>query len=127
MPVVAAAPAGTSGGRIYFFQMTEAGADDFCDYRAVHLYNNNPEIYLAGTDRPFLVTESGTSNRSAHVSWWADTMPHISKILDTGGLYFYVLLDRPATGFGLISERAGPGGSVQPVSPLYEHIRTFSG
>jgi len=127
VPVVAAAPVGTSEGRVYFFQMTEAGADSYCDYRAAHLYNNNPEIYLAGTDRPFLVTECGSSNRGSHVSWWSDNMPHISKILATDHLYFYVLLDRPETGFSLISEHAGPGGSVQPVSPLYEHIKTFRG
>lgn len=126
VPVVAAAPAGTSGGRIYFFQMTEAGADRYCDYRGVHLYDDNPEVYLTGTDRPFMVTESGSSNRAGHVAWWQDSMPHISKILDTGRLYFYTLLDRPATGFGIISERPGADGSVQPVSPLYEHIRTFT-
>ena len=74
-----------------------------------------------------MVTESGSSVRANHVSWWKDSMPHISKILDTGHLYFYVLLDRPETGFGIISERPGPDGSVQPVSPLYEHIRTFTG
>jgi hypothetical protein len=107
--------------------MSDAGADSYCDYRAVHLYNNNPEIYLTGTDRPFMVTESGTSNRDGHLSWWKDTMPHISKILDTSRLYFYVLLDRPDTGYSLISERPGADGAPRPVSPVYDHIRTFGG
>lgn len=123
VPVVSAAPANTSGGRIYFFQMTEAGADSYCDFRAVHMYSSNPEIFLAGTDKPFIVTESGTRNRANHLSWWQNDMAHISKVLDTELLYWYVLLDRPDDGLSLISERPGPGGAVQPVSDLYNYIR----
>ncbi len=123
IPVVAAAPAGTTGGRMYFYQMTDAGADDYCDFRAVHLYNNNPEIYLAGTDRPFMVTETGKNTPDKHLSWWVDTMPHIGKILDTEHLFFYVLLDRPRTGYGLIEQSFDPEGGVRPTGPLYDHIR----
>jgi hypothetical protein len=123
IPVVAAAPAGTAVGRTYFFRMTDAGADDYCDYRAAHLYNNNPEVYLTGTDRPFMVTETGKSSRERHLSWWKDAMPHISKILDTDHLFFYVLLDRPDTGFSLIASSPDTAGNVQPVSPLYDYIK----
>jgi hypothetical protein len=125
VPVVSAAPANTSGGRIYFFQMTEAGADNYCDFRAVHMYSSNPEVFLAGTDKPFMVTESGTRNRANHLSWWQNDMSHISRILDTDMLYWYVLLDRPDDGLSLISDQAGPGGAVQPISDLYNYIRSL--
>ena len=34
VPVVSAAPANTSGWRLYFYNMTEAGDDRYCDYHA---------------------------------------------------------------------------------------------
>jgi hypothetical protein len=123
VPVIAAAPVGTAGGRTYFYQMTDAGADDYCDFRAAHLYDDNPEVFLAGTDRPFMVTETGKSIRERHLSWWQDTMSHISKVLDTERLYFYVLLDRPDTGFSLIASSPDAAGNVRPVSPLYTYIK----
>jgi hypothetical protein len=125
VPIVSAAPANTSGGRIYFFQMTEAGADRYCDFRAVHMYSSNPEIFLAGTERPFIVTETGTRNRANHVSWWKDNMPNISKTLDTDKLYFYVLLDRPDDGLSLIAGTPDGSGNPRPISPLYDYIRNL--
>ena len=125
IPVVSAAPANTSGGRIYFFQMTDAGADDYCDFRAVHMYSSNPEVFLAGTDRPFMVTETGTRNRTRHVSWWQDDMPNISKVLDTDKLYLYVLLDRPDDGLSLIASTPDGSGNPRPISPLYDYIRNL--
>ena len=123
IPVIAAAPVGTAGGRTYFYRMTEAGADNYCDFRAAHLYDDNPEVYLAGTDRPFMVTETGKGSRERHLSWWQDTMPHISKVLDTERLYFYVLLDRPDTGYSLIASTPDGSGNVRPESPLYNYIK----
>jgi hypothetical protein len=123
IPIVSAAPANTSGGRVYFFQMTEAGADKYCDYRAVHMYSSNPEVFLAGTDRPFIVTETGTRNRANHVSWWKDDMSNISKAFDTDKLYLYVLLDRPDDGLSLIASTPDRSGKPRPISPLYDYIR----
>lgn len=120
--VAAAAPTGTSSGRLDFYQMTSAGADSWCDYRAAHLYADNPEYYLAGTRRPFLVTESGVQDRSRHVNWWADTMTHISGVLETDRVYFYVLSDSEDSGWALISRFSRPG-SIGILSPLYDYIK----
>jgi hypothetical protein len=120
--VAAAAPTGTSDGRTYFYQMSEAGADRWCDYRCAHLYLDNPEVYLKGTNRPFLITETGIEDPSRHVSWWADSMTHISAVLETERLYFYALATTPDTGWSIISSRSR-GGQVQVLSPLYDYIR----
>jgi hypothetical protein len=120
--VAAAAPAGTSGGRLDFYEMTTVGADDWCDFRAAHLYSDNPEYYLKGTRRPFLVTESGVDNRDKHVDWWARTMTHISGVLETDRMHFYSLADRPDNGFGIISSASRPG-NIGILSPLYAFIK----
>jgi hypothetical protein len=120
--VAAAAPTGTSDGRLYFYQMSEAGADRWCDYRAAHLYLDNPEVYLKGTDRPFLITETGIEDPARHVSWWSDSMTHIGAVLETERLYFYALATTPDTDWAIISSRSS-GGQVQVLSPLYDYIR----
>jgi hypothetical protein len=124
--VAAAAPTGTSGGRVYFFQMTDAGADDVCDFRAAHLYTDQPEVYLKGTRRPFLITESGVNDRGGHLNWWAKTMTHISGVLETERLYFYVLSDSEDSDFALISRFSRPG-AVTVLSPLHDYIRAKYG
>jgi hypothetical protein len=120
--VAAAAPLGTADGRLDFYQMTDAGADSWCDYRAAHLYNDNPELYLKGTGRSFLVTESGAQDPARHVDWWANEMAHISAVLETDRVYFYALADQPDTGWALISSRSRPG-RIGKLSPLYDYIR----
>jgi len=124
--VAAAAPTGTSNGRLYFLQMTEAGADELCDFRAAHLYADNPEIYLKGTRRPFLVTESGVENPARHVDWYARTMTHLSGVLETERVYFYVLADSSDTGWAVISNRSRPG-AIGILSPLHDYIRAKYG
>lgn len=124
LPVVAAAPAGTQNGVYYFYRMTDAGADRYCDYRGVHLYSDSPGQYLYGTRKPFMVTESGTGDRGGHVRWWRETMAHISGVLDTPYLFYYALMESPPTGHNLIADAAGPDGRPLPVSPLYDYIRT---
>jgi hypothetical protein len=124
--VAAAAPAGTAGGRLSFYQMTDAGADTWCDYRAAHLYADNPEVYLEGTDRPFLITETGVEDPAQHVAWWSKTMPHLSGVLSTDRLYFYALATSPDSGWSLISSRSRAGG-VQVLSPLHDYILTKYG
>jgi hypothetical protein len=124
--VVAAAPSTTSGGRFYFYQMTDAGADSWCDFRGAHLYSDNPEIYVVGTRRPFMVTESGVEDPGQHIDWWAKKMTHISGVLRTDRLYFYVLADIPDTPYAIISSSSGPG-NVKVLSPLYDYIRSKGG
>ncbi|HEY6001084.1 MAG TPA: twin-arginine translocation signal domain-containing protein [bacterium] len=124
--VAAAAPTGTSDGRLYFYQMSSAGADRWCDYRAAHLYLDNPEVYLKGTDRPFLITETGVEDPARHVNWWAKTMTHISGVLETDRLYFYALATTPDTGWAIISSRSRAGRAVV-LSPLYDYIRAKYG
>jgi len=124
--VSAAAPTGTSGGRLDFYEMTSAGADDWCDYRAAHVYTDNPEYYLAGTKRPFLVTETGVQDPARHVAWWADTMAHISAVLETERLYWYALSDSEDTGWALISRHSRPG-AIGVLSPLYDYIKAKYG
>lgn len=124
--VAAAAPTGTSGGLTYFLQMTTAGADSWCDYRAAHLYSDDPELYLAGTSRQILVTESGVQDSSRHVDWWASTMTHISGVLETNRVYFYTLADSEDSAWALISQNSRPG-AINILSPLYEYIKSKYG
>lgn len=120
--VAAAAPTGTSTGRLDFYQMTSAGADDWCDFRAAHLYTDQPEVYLKGTRRPFLITESGAKDRNRHIDWWSDKMAHISGVLDTDRLYFYALSDAEDSAFALIGKDSRRG-AINVLSPLYDYIR----
>jgi len=124
--VAAGAPTGTANGRTYFYQMTEAGADRWCDYRAAHLYADNPEVFLKGTNRPFLITETGIEDPARHVDWWSRTMTHISGVLETERLYFYALATTPDTGWAIISS-GSRAGNVRVLSPLYDYIRTKYG
>jgi hypothetical protein len=120
--VAAAAPTGTASGRLDFYEMTAAGVDSWCDYRAAHLYSDNPEYYIAGTKLPFLVTESGVQDPARHVDWWTRTMTHISGVLDTDRLYLYTLSDSEDTGWALISRFSRPG-AIRVLSPLYDYIK----
>jgi len=120
--VAAAAPTGTSSGRLDFYQMTSAGADSWCDYRAAHLYSDNPEYYLSGTKRPFLVTETGIDDPARHVPWWQDTMAHISGVLETDRVYFYSLSNSEDSGYAIISRYSRPG-ALGIMSPLYEYLK----
>lgn len=124
--VAAAAPTGTSSGRLDFYEMTAAGADDWCDSRAVHEYTDQPEILLKGTHRPFLITESGVQDRNRHVDWWSNEMAHISGVLETERLYFYALSDSEDSGWALISKNSR-AGAIQVLSPLYDYVRTKYG
>jgi len=124
--VAAAAPPGTSGGRLDFYAMTSAGADDWCDYRAAHVYQDNPEYYLEGTSRPFLITETGVQDPARHVDWWTNTMTHISGVLSTDRLYLYTLSDSEDSGWALISRNSRPG-AIRVLSPLYDYIKSKYG
>jgi hypothetical protein len=124
--VAAAAPTGTASGRLDFYEMTAAGVDDWCDFRAAHVYTDNPEYYVAGTRRPFLVTESGVQDPARHVDWWANTIARISGVLATERVYWYTLSDSEDTQWALISRHSRPG-AIRVLSPLYDYIRSRHG
>jgi hypothetical protein len=120
--VAAAAPAGTASGKTWFLQMTDAGADEWCDFRAAHLYSDETAVYLTGTRRPILVTETGVQDRGRHVDWWSDTMTNISGAFDTDRLYFYALCDSEDSAFAIIGKDSR-AGAINVLSPLYDYVR----
>lgn len=95
--VVAAAPVGDRRqGPERFGRLTDAGADDFCDYRAVHVYFDDGGALAAiagATRRPVLVTETGTSTPGQHVRWYGEVIPRIRATLGAELVFWYVLLE----------------------------------
>jgi hypothetical protein len=118
--VVAAAPSGDRRrAPTLFRRMTDAGADDFCDYRAVHVYFDDGGALSAiagATRRPILVTETGTSNPSQHVRWYTDVVPRIRGALAAQEVYWYVLLESANLAAGTVPYSA-LGFSVIDSSP----------
>jgi hypothetical protein len=113
--VVAAAPGG-DGRRVadQFRRMSDAGADDFCDYRAVHVYFDDDRSLgtVAGaTRRPILVTETGSSSPSQHVRWYTDVVPRIRAALGAELTFWYVLLESADLAGGAVPYNY-PGTSV---------------
>jgi len=83
--VVAAAPIGNRRqGLDYFRSMTDAGADRYCDYRAVHVYFEDERVlsaFASATGRAILVTETGIGAPGQHVRWYTEVMPVIRQAL----------------------------------------------
>ncbi|MBI3455265.1 MAG: hypothetical protein HY002_05705 [Candidatus Rokubacteria bacterium] len=104
--VVAAAPVGDrKKGPDQFRRLTEAGADEFCDFRAVHVYDDDDRALrtIAGaTGRPILVTETGTNVPGHHVRWYADVVPRVRQALGADEVFWYVLLESPALAGGKV-------------------------
>ncbi len=100
--VVAAAPINDAqGAPDGFRRMTDAGADDFCDYRAVHVNFEDGGAMAAiarATRRPILVTETGTTAPSQHVRWYSDVVPRLRTTLGAELVFWYVLLESPLAG-----------------------------
>jgi hypothetical protein len=133
--VIAAAPSGDRRrGPDAFRRMTDAGADDFCDARAVHVYFDDPgalSSIAAATRRPILVTETGTSSPAQHVRWYTDVVPQMRAALRTDQIFWYVLLESANLaggtvsysylGFSVISSTLSPNGQARgaPGSELY--------
>ncbi len=127
--VVAAAPVGTrTVVADRFRRLTDAGADAFCDFRAVHVYFDDPRILgtIAGASgRPILVTETGTSVAGQHVRWYTEVVPRIRSALASQILFWYVLLESGDAypGFSIIAAlpdaagqpRALPGSGLYPL------------
>lgn len=136
--VVAAAPGGDRK-RVpdAFRRMTDARADDFCDYRAVHVYFDDAGALSAinsATGRPILVTETGTSSASQHVRWYTEVIPQIRASLGTDQVFWYVVLESAAfaggsvaysqLGFSTINSTPSASGQARgaPGSGLYSLI-----
>lgn len=134
--VVAAAPIGNRRkGLDYFRRMTDAGADRFCDYRAVHVYLEDERVLSAfarATGRPILVTETGIGVPSQHVRWYTEVMPVIRDALNAELIFWYILLESVTLARGgrippnyldtsLIAAEPDPTGQPQaaPGSHLY--------
>lgn len=116
--VVAAAPVGGKQAGDRFRRLTDAGADDICDYRAAHVYVDDDRVLsgiAGGTRRPILVTETGTNTPSQHVRWYTEVIPHIRAALGAELVFWYVLLESADLAGGTVPY-SYPGSSV--IAPL---------
>lgn len=141
--VVAAAPVGDrKQGPSRFRRLTDVGADDYCDYRAVHVYFEDDRALSAiagATRRPILVTETGTSVPGQHVRWYTEVIPRIRAVLGAELTFWYVLLQSATTaggtvsysfsGYGVISGAPNAAGQPQaaPGSGLYPLLAGIRG
>jgi hypothetical protein len=121
MAVVAAAPLGTLHPDRYQ-QLTDAGADEFCDFRAVHVYFDDEaalSVIRGSTRRPVLVTETGTGIPSQQVRWYSQVVPTLRSVLSAQLVFWYVLLD--FTGYSVIASTSDAHGQPRaaPGSGLY--------
>lgn len=118
--VVAAAPSGDRRrGPASFRRMTDAGADELCDYRAARVLFEDAGALdaLAGaTGRPILVTETGTSSPGHHVRWHAEVIPRIRGTLGAELVFWYVLLESAALAGGPVAY-SYPGYSLIAGTP----------
>jgi hypothetical protein len=118
--VVAGAPVGDrKKAPDSFRRMTDAGADDVCDFRAVHVYfeDGGALSAIAGsTRRPILVTETGTNIPGQHVRWYAEVIPQIRGTLGAELVFWYVLLESAALASGGVPY-SYPGSSVIASEP----------
>lgn len=107
--VVAAAPGGDRRSAPQRFQrLTDAGADEFCDYRAAHVFFEDAGAWSAiraATRRPILVTETGVDTPGRHVSWYTDIIPAMKSVLGAEQVFWYVLLESPSLASGPVSYR----------------------
>ncbi len=118
--VVAAAPVGDrKKAPDRFHRLTEAGADDVCDFRAVHVYFDDDRALGAiagGTRRPILVTETGTNVPGQHVRWYTEVVPRIRGTLGAELVFWYVLLESATLAGGTVPY-SYPGSSVIAPEP----------
>jgi hypothetical protein len=124
--VVAAAPVGDRRqGPDSFRRLTDAGADEVCDFRAVHVYFDDERALRTirqSTSRPILVTETGSSAPGQHVHWYTSVVPRIRGALAAEPVFWYVLLESadlaggrvPYSYRGFSVLAAGPDGAGQP-------------
>ncbi|PID58596.1 hypothetical protein CSB45_03360 [candidate division KSB3 bacterium] len=129
--IVSAAPIGQYSGLVDFAQMSLAGADDYCDYRGVHIYFEEDIVYSwsefrLATENPIMITETGSSNPSKHLRWWRNAIPEMKRKLNTDFVFYYTLLEQPAyTGYEIIQAELNAAGEIVPASgsELYEYLK----
>jgi len=128
--IVAAAPIGQPSGITDFAEMSTAGADRYCDFRAVHIYFDNGLVnpwssFQVATRKPIMVTETGINRPDQHLSWWNNQIPEMKRVFTTDLVFYYVLLEQPFTGFGIITGQLDGSGRVVPTpgSELYTFLR----
>ncbi len=130
--VVAAAPVGTlTQAPDRFQRLTAAGADEVCDFRAIHVYFDDDRALAAiarATGRPILVTETGTNVASQHVRWYTEVIPRIRRALGAELIFWYDLLESADAypGFSVIANTPDAAGQPQalPGSGLYPLLRS---
>lgn len=129
--IVAAAPLGQSSGINDFTAMSAAGADQYCDFRGVHVYYEQElfspwSAYRLATQKPIMVTETGKKTPSEHLNWWTTQIPAIKQALKTEYIFYYALLEQPTyTGYEIILAELDGSGNIQPASgsELYNYLK----
>ena len=129
--IVAAAPIGQPSGIKDFAAMSVAGADQYCDYRAVHIYFEQDLVspwsaFRLATEKPIMITETGSRKRDKHLYWWQTQIPEMKRVLQTEYVFYYALLEQPVyTGFEMILAEFDSQGNVVPAlgSELYDFLR----
>ncbi|MCP4397555.1 MAG: twin-arginine translocation signal domain-containing protein [bacterium] len=129
--IVSAAPIGQYSGVVDFAQMSLAGADQYCDFRGVHIYFEEDIIYSwaefrLATNKPIMVTETGKRTPEKHLDWWQVSIPEMKRKLDTNYIFYYALLEQPKyTGYEIIRAELNNGTVVPaPGSGLYNYLKT---
>jgi hypothetical protein len=131
--IVSAAPIGQPKKGIRDFgDMSSAGADLYCDFRAVHIYFEQNVLFpwsafRRATEKPIMITETGSRRADQHLDWWRSQVPKMKRVLNTEYVFYYVLLDHPvSTGFEIITGELDSRGNVVPASgsELYNHLRS---
>jgi hypothetical protein len=134
--IVSASPMGVPSGIQDFKTMSDAGADQYCDFRAVHIYFTNGiktfwstpwSAFRKATSKPIMVTETGKRRPSQHLAWWREQIPKIKQALKTEYVFYYALLEQPVyTGYEIIRAERDSQGNVVPApgSELYNYLRS---
>ena len=129
--IVSAAPIGQYSGVMDFAEMSLAGADNYCDYRGVHIYFEEDIIYSwaefrLATDKPIMITETGTRKPEKQLDWWQISIPEMKRKLETNFVFYYALLEQPTyTGYEIIQAGLDSNGNVVPApgSELYNYLK----
>jgi hypothetical protein len=130
--IVCAAPGGQPGGINDFRTMSAAGADEYCDFRAVHIYYEQGLVspwsaYRTATQKPMMITETGEGHHEHQLNWWQTKIPEMKRLLKTEFVFYYVLLDQPVyTGYEIITGELDHKGNIIPApgSELYNFLRS---
>lgn len=128
--IVSAAPIGQYSGIRDFIAMSLAGADQYCDYRGVHIYFEQDILYSwrefrLATQKPIMITETGANDPEEQLDWWRIQIPEMKRLLETEFVFYYALLEQPNyTGFEMILAELDNSGNVVPApgSQLYHYL-----